>query len=109
MAGPLIVHRGYIAAVLTLGLAACDPADQPQEPTAEAPVDAAPAPESASITLSDVEEFCPPGVSAEWRKAQTIDGLDIAASPMCAPDNPQFVAAVVRGTNNIGMAGGMQT
>jgi hypothetical protein len=109
MAGPLITDRVFIAAVLTLGLAACGPADQPEDPTAEAPVDAAPVPESASITLSDVEDFCPPGVAAKWRNAQTINGLEIAASPICAPDNPHFVAAVVRGTNNIGMAGMMKT
>ena len=46
------------------------------------------------------EPICPPS-NADWRKAQTIDGIDIAASPLCAPDSPYEVAAVVKGTNNI--------
>lgn len=31
----------------------------------------------------------------EWRQAQVIDGVDIAAAPSCEPDNPYDVAASV--------------
>jgi plastocyanin len=55
------------------------------------------------------EPFCADSVDPRWRDAQEIDGLKIAASPVCSPDNPWFVAAVTRGTNNIGMDGIMQT
>ena len=48
------------------------------------------------------EAICPPS-NADWRKAQTIEGIHIAASPLCAPDNPYEIAAVVKGTNNISM------
>ena len=56
--------------------------------------------QSAKTEISKPEEICPPS-NSDWRKAQTIEGIDIAASPMCAPDNPFEVAAVVKGTNNI--------
>ncbi|MBU2569337.1 MAG: multicopper oxidase domain-containing protein [Gammaproteobacteria bacterium] len=45
----------------------------------------------------------------EWRDAQTIDGLEIAASPMCEPDNPYDIAVSVKGTNNVSMHTLMQT
>ncbi len=73
-----------------------------------------PPPESSGqsepmVASTEPEPFCPANVDAGWREAQTIAGLEIAASPVCAPDNPYFVASVVRGTNNIGMRGVMRT
>jgi len=50
-----------------------------------------------------------PDEHPEWRQAQEIEGVRIAASPMCQPDNPYEVAAAVKGTNNISMATLMRT
>jgi manganese oxidase len=38
---------------------------------------------------------------ADWRPAQTIDGVAIAEERSCEPHNPFEVAAFVKGTNNI--------
>lgn len=46
---------------------------------------------------------------ADWRPAQVIDGVAIAASPACEPDNPYDIAAAVKGVNNVSMATLMQT
>ncbi len=46
---------------------------------------------------------------ADWRPAQTIDGVEIAESPVCEPDNPYDIAAFVRGVNNISMRTLMST
>jgi manganese oxidase len=45
----------------------------------------------------------------EWRQAQVIDGVEIAAAPSCEPDNPYDVAASVKGTNTVSMATLMQS
>jgi len=45
----------------------------------------------------------------EWRQAQIIDGVKIAESLSCEPDNPYDVAASVKGTNNISMGTLMQS
>ncbi|MDA1343823.1 MAG: copper oxidase, partial [Proteobacteria bacterium] len=45
----------------------------------------------------------------EWRQAQVIDGVDIAAAPACEPDNPYDIAASVKGTNAVSMATLMQS
>ena len=37
----------------------------------------------------------------EWRSAQTVDGIEIQAEDVCRPDNPNTVAAVTKGTNNV--------
>lgn len=65
-----------------------------------------PAPPSEEVDLGPVEPFCPDSEEyADWRDAQTVMGVDIAADPACKPDNPQVVAAVTKGTNNVpGMA-----
>ncbi len=39
----------------------------------------------------------------EWRNAQTIDGVTIAESLLCEPDNPNNIAAFVLGMNNVSM------
>ncbi len=59
-----------------------------------------PAPPTREFTLGEVEPPCPdahPG----WRPAQIIDDVAIGESPGCESDNPAFVAAVVKGTNNV--------
>ena len=40
---------------------------------------------------------------------QTIESVEIEASPVCDPDNPYSVTAFVNGTNNIGMGTLMRT
>ncbi len=44
----------------------------------------------------------------EWRKAQVVDGVEIAESPFCDPDNPYDIAASIKGTNNVSMPTLMQ-
>ncbi len=60
------------------------------------------------ITDSGTEAPCP-DAKPEWRKMQTIDGVDIAESPLCQSDNPYLVAASVKGVNNVSMRTLMQT
>lgn len=45
----------------------------------------------------------------EWRKAMRIDGVGIAESLSCEPDNPYAIAAFVKGVNNISMSTLMHT
>ena len=45
----------------------------------------------------------------EWRQAQQIDGVKIAESLSCNPDNPYAVASFVKGMNNISMKTLMNT
>jgi manganese oxidase len=51
---------------------------------------------------SKIETPCP-NYHPEWRNGYNIDGVEIAPSPICAPDNPYDVAASVLGNNNISM------
>ncbi len=55
------------------------------------------------------EPVCDPKIPASWREAQEIDGVKIRESRLCSPDNPAWIAAAVKGTNNISMATLMQT
>lgn len=55
------------------------------------------------------EPMCDPIISAAWREAQEIEGVKIDASPGCSPDNPAWIAAAVKGTNNISMDTLMKT
>ena len=57
-------------------------------------------PESVAPQASEPEQFCPPD-PAGWRNQQSIEGVEIKASPPCVADNPFAVAAFVRGTNNV--------
>jgi hypothetical protein len=68
-----------------------------------------PVPESEKTYLGKIEPFCPSSAVAEWRKAYSIEGVDIAPSPVCQPDNPYAIATFVKGTNNISMATLMKT
>ncbi len=45
----------------------------------------------------------------EWRDAQEIEGVTLAASPSCEPDNPYTIASSVKGTNNVSMMTLMQS
>ncbi len=45
----------------------------------------------------------------EWRAAQVIDGVAIAESPLCEPDNPHAIAAFVKGVDQVSMQTLMQT
>jgi len=59
-------------------------------------------PASESIDVRDVEAPCA-NEHPEWREEQGIEGVTIERSPVCEPDNPYFIAAVVKGTNNVSM------
>ncbi len=50
--------------------------------------------------LVETEEKCPVDRRG-WRKAQTVDGIDIQASDACIVDNPALIAAAVKGTNHV--------
>jgi len=45
----------------------------------------------------------------EWRAAQTVDGVAMAESLLCEPDNPYNIAVAVKGMNNISMRTLMST
>jgi hypothetical protein len=68
-----------------------------------------PAPPSAKVQLGDVEPFCNSGAPPEWRQAQTVEGVSVQESKACNPDNPNDVAAFVKGTNNVSMQTLMDT
>ncbi len=53
--------------------------------------------------LGKIEPFCPETAVAEWRQAYKIEGVNIAPTPVCEPDNPYAVAVFVRGSNNVSM------
>ena len=55
------------------------------------------------------EPPCDPKIAPAWREAQEIEGIKIEASPGCSPDNPAWIAAAVKGTNNISMDTLMKT
>lgn len=57
-------------------------------------------PASQAPLPSESEPVCP-DEHPEWRASQVIEGVRIAESPVCSPDNPWAVAAFVKGTNNV--------
>ncbi|MGK2914468.1 MAG: multicopper oxidase domain-containing protein [Porticoccaceae bacterium] len=59
-----------------------------------------PAPTSVDYPLPETEALCPPDTLG-WRKAQTIEGVDIAAAAGCVADNPYLIAAATQGTNHV--------
>lgn len=61
-----------------------------------------PAPPAVEPTIPalDVDDVCPSHLRP-WKLAREIEGVAVAASPDCVPDNPWEVAASVLGTNNI--------
>ena len=68
-----------------------------------------PAAKTEESFLGLIEPFCPESNNPEWRKQYQIEGVDIAPSPVCSPDNPYNIAAFVKGTNNVSMATMMST
>jgi len=57
-------------------------------------------PDAGKVTEEEAEAPCPEDL-LNWRDAQTIAGVEIRRSPTCVADNPDAVAAFVRGTNNV--------
>lgn len=58
--------------------------------------------ETTQTAKQVLEEPCP-NKNPGWRKEQTIAGVHIQESKRCSPDNPNTVAASVKGTNNVPM------
>ena len=63
---------------------------------------------ASSVPAVDMGAICPPHLRS-WKQAFDIDGVAVAASPDCVPDNPWEVAASVLGTNNVSDQTLMQT
>ncbi|MFB6242127.1 MAG: multicopper oxidase domain-containing protein [Candidatus Nanosalina sp.] len=59
------------------------------------------APDTKEIDAGDTGFICPPLENQSWRNSQEILGVRIEKSERCSPDNPQVVAAVTKGTNNV--------
>ncbi|MBU1213375.1 MAG: multicopper oxidase domain-containing protein [Alphaproteobacteria bacterium] len=57
-------------------------------------------PRSQTAMNMTPEAFCA-DTRPEWRRAQTIELVEIVEQRVCDPDNPYEVAAFVKGTNNI--------
>jgi plastocyanin len=92
-------HRSPVVAFLA-GLLLASPA-LAQKPLPPPPPYQAP-PASQKFVMGQPEDFCPMG-NAEWRKKQTVDGVSVDEDPVCEPDDPNVIAAVVKGTNNVSM------
>lgn len=67
------------------------------------------APPTAKVELGQAEPFCNSGAPPEWRQAQMVENVQMQDSRSCNPDNPNDIAAFVKGTNNISMETLMQT
>lgn len=67
------------------------------------------APPTAKVEAGQAEPFCNSGAPPEWRQAQVVEGVQIQESRSCNPDNPNDIAAFVKGTNNISMETLMDT
>ena len=67
------------------------------------------APATAKVAAGEAEPFCNSGSPPEWRKAQEVEGVWMQESRVCNPDNPNDIAAFVKGTNNISMQTLMDT
>ncbi|MGR9073548.1 MAG: multicopper oxidase domain-containing protein [Gammaproteobacteria bacterium] len=65
-------------------------------------------PPTVKVPLGKVEPICN-FPYPEWRKAQVVEGVEIQESLRCIPDDPNTVAAFVKGTNNISMTTLMDT
>ncbi|MCK5478073.1 MAG: multicopper oxidase domain-containing protein, partial [Methylococcales bacterium] len=67
------------------------------------------APVTEETFLGKIEPFCPKTVDPKWREQYNIEGINIAPTPVCDPDNPFSIATFVKGTNNVSMATMMKT
>jgi len=56
--------------------------------------------ETVEIDTRGGENPCD-NAKAEWRPSQRVEGVDVAASLECTPDDPRAVAAFVKGTNRM--------
>lgn len=65
-------------------------------------------PKSTVIDKGKTEILCR-SMESQWRKKQTLDGVEIQESLRCDPDNPSQIVAEVKGTNNIPMETLMNT
>lgn len=74
----------------------------------EPPYRPAPPAVALAVPAVDIGAVCPPHLRS-WKQAYEIDGVAVAASPDCVPDNPWEVAASVLGTNNVSDATLMRT
>ena len=90
-----VFQHKFVFMVFIVLLAACE---QPRNEAYRA------LPDSAEVDLGEVQPFCPDTVNPKWRDAQTIGGVEIEESRLCMPDNPNHIAAFVKGTNNISMS-----
>ena len=63
-----------------------------------------PPPPSVPITKGIAEPICGNSDATGWRNKQVVDGVEIQESNQCNPDDPEIVAAVVKGTNNVSMS-----
>lgn len=61
------------------------------------------APPTVKVEQGQAEPFCNSSDPPAWRKAQVVEGVAIQESRVCSPDNPNDIAAFVKGTNNISM------
>lgn len=66
----------------------------------ERPYSPAPPTLNPAVPPLDLGAICPPHLRP-WKQAHEIEGVTVAASPDCVPDNPWEVAASVLGTNNV--------
>ncbi|MDE0284676.1 MAG: multicopper oxidase domain-containing protein [Gammaproteobacteria bacterium] len=66
------------------------------------------APESLPASMLESEETCPP-INRNWRKEHQIEGIRIQESGLCRPDDPDEIAAFVKGTNNVSTSTLMST
>lgn len=99
MSPPSLLLRALpVVAVILLLLAPVSGAHLGGAPGSGGPWE--PRPASEDFQMPRGERPCPnehPG----WRKAQTVLNVSMQASPVCQPDNPELVAAFVKGTNNV--------
>ena len=63
--------------------------------------EAEPLPESLPFQVPRGERPCPFDAPGDWRDAQVVEGVPVAESRQCLPDDPRAVAAFVKGTNNM--------
>ena len=75
----------------------------------ESGVSAPPTLPAAQAAAADLEPLCRNKKRAGWRDEQVIDDVPISASPVCEPDNPNAVAAFVKGTDGVAMETLMRT
>jgi len=69
----------------------------------ELTIDPVQAGENPASEAAIAAQLCPEDLLG-WRDQQTIEGVSIGAAGTCIADNPNAIAAFVRGTNNVSTA-----